>query len=135
MTTTPQEPIVSPSELDVFLGLGGSINVDRAAQMIDLAQSKCARRVSPVPDAAADIVLAIAGRGYTNITQATTQTAGPFQAGYTPPAGGLYVSRSEDRELRLLAGGGGAFSIELLPEHYHPHLPPWDENRFAEATE
>lgn len=106
-------PVCTPAQLETFLGMqAGTIDQARAALLITQAQSKCERIVSPVPDSAADIVLEVAGRAYNNVAGATQLGLGSAS---TSVPGGLYLSKSNKAELRLVAGRGSAFSAETMP--------------------
>lgn len=112
------DPLATPTELGTFLG-DASIDTDRATLLLQLAHDRCETYVNPVPAAAKGIELAIAGRAYTNVSSARQAGIGSAQVSFGAPAasygiGGLYVSRSEVRDLRRLAGRTGAFSIDLL---------------------
>lgn len=131
------DPLVTPDQLALFLGIT-DINTDRAELLLAQAQAKCERRVSPLPDDAVDIILSVAGRAYTNVTSAHTESLGSASVSFGAPnstaiIGGLYLSRAEERELRLMAGAGGAFSINLLPEDYSADLQLWDFNGQIQA--
>jgi hypothetical protein len=111
-------PIATSTELGVFLGID-SIDSARGDLMLQLAQDRLEMYVSPVPAAAKGIELAVASRAYNNVTSAHQMGLGSAQVSYgaqnsTMGVGGLYVSKSEVRDLRRLAGRTGAFSIDLL---------------------
>lgn len=102
------------------------IDVDRAEELIADAQTLCEGVVSPLPDGATVVIKRVAARAYvTTITRmAQAQAAGsPF--GSTTGAG-VWLSRMDKADLRRLAGGGGAFTINPLPADYSVTLPPWD---------
>ena len=106
-------PITTPDELATFLGMAtGTIDTARATLLIAKAQAKCERIVSPLPADAADIVLEVAGRAYNNVAGATQLGLGSAS---TSVPGGLYLSKSNKAELRLVAGRGSAFSAETMP--------------------
>lgn len=110
-------PIATSDDLALYLGR--TVEQDRATLLLSLAQIKCERFVSPLPAAAKDIVLEVAGRAYNNVASATqigmgsafASLAGTGQGG----VGGLFLSRSNKAELRRLAGRAGAFSVDFLP--------------------
>jgi hypothetical protein len=64
-------------------------------------------------------------RIYLNPAGVTSQAAGPYSEGRTANTGAM-LSKSERATLRRLAGGGGAFSIDGLPDEYCPDVAPWD---------
>lgn len=110
-------PLATPTELGVFLG--ATVDDDRGTLLLQLAHDRCEMYVNPVPAAAKGIELAIAGRAYTNVSSARQAGIGSAQVSFGAPnagfgIGGLYVSKTERRELRMLAGRTGAFSIDLL---------------------
>lgn len=104
-------PLVSPADLGIYLGL--TIDAPRAQMLLEDAQNLCESIVSPLPAAATAIIKSAATRAYTNPTGVTSETTGPYAA--HRPSGGVYLTRSERRALRNLAGRSGAFSIDLLP--------------------
>lgn len=107
---------VEVEDLQVFMGLD-EINEPRAQIILDQIVLLCEALVDPLPDAASPIILSAASRSYAaSPGAATSELVGPYQV--TRPSGGLYLTKSEKAALRLLAGGGGAFSIDLLPEGY-----------------
>lgn len=114
-------PVATPSDLELYLGLAGTFDTARAALILDLAQAKCERITSPLSAAAKDIVLEVAARAYNNVTSAHQAGIGSAQVSYGSPnssmgVGGLYLSKSNKAELRLIAGRGSAFSADTLPK-------------------
>jgi hypothetical protein len=107
------DPLVSPTDLGVYLGLG-TIDVPRAAMLLEDAQNLCEVIVSPLPAAATSVIKSAATRAYTNPTGATGESTGPYNV--QRPSGGVYLTKAERRTLRNLAGRSGAFSIDLLPK-------------------
>lgn len=106
-------PVCTPDELELFLGMEtGTIDQNRATLLIAKAQAKCERIISPVPTEAADIVLEVAGRAYGNVAGSTQLSLG---SGSASLPGGLYLSKSNKAELRLIAGRGSAFSANTMP--------------------
>jgi hypothetical protein len=91
----------------------GTIDNNRATQLLAFAQAKCERVVFPIPASAIDIVVGCAARGFSNPEGVLTETVGPYtvQRG----ASNLYLTRQERGDLKRLAGRGGAFSIDMLP--------------------
>jgi hypothetical protein len=114
-------PVATPTDLELYLGLAaGSIDTDRAELILSLAQAKCERITSPLSSAAQDIVLEVAARAYNNVTSAHQAGIGSAQVSYGSPnssvgIGGLYLSKANKAELRLIAGRGSAFSHDTMP--------------------
>lgn len=102
---------VTPDDLQTYLG-SPNFDAERAELLISTAVSLCEAIVKPLPESADAVILSSAGRAYTNATGVTSQMAGPYQV--TMPSGGVYLTKSERATLRRLAGGGGAFSIDML---------------------
>jgi len=117
-------PLVDPSELDVYLGLNGAINTGRARMLLADAQVLCEAVLSPLPIGAVAVIKSSAARAYTNVAGVVAETTGPYTVQRS--SAGVYLTRSERRTLRSLSGGGGAFSIDLLPSTAADNLPPWD---------
>jgi len=112
-------PIATAADLGVYLN-DPAIDTVRATLMIDLVQGEAETYVLPLPTAARGRVLAAAGRAYTNATSAHDVALGTGHIGYGAPSsqtgvGGLYLSRSDIRALRRMAGRTGAFVIDLMP--------------------
>lgn len=127
------EPLISSDDLATYLN-DPSIDEDRADTMIADATQACETIVNPVPAAAAYIVKRVAGRGYSSAVRGGGKqaVAGGSPFGAVPGAGAIYLTRYDERDLRRVAGGGGAFSIDLLPADYTPPcgtfpLGDWDE--------
>jgi hypothetical protein len=118
--TSPFTPLVSAEELGTYLN-DSSIDPDRAAMLIEDAQLLCQSVVSPLPEGANIVIRRVAARAYVTITSARSQQLAaanaPFGVAQTG-TGGLWLSRADEADLRRLAGGGGAFSIDLLPVGY-----------------
>lgn len=114
------DPIATPTELGLLLQVDISSTDPRATLVLALAQLRCERWVTPLPDSAKDIVLAVAVRAWTNIASTNQVGMGSAYATLASTgsggAGGLYVSKSEKAELRRLAGRSGAFSVDWLPQ-------------------
>lgn len=127
------DPLIDSTDLATYLN-DPTIDQARAEMMIADAQTLCESILAPLPPEAAVIVKRIAGRGYSSAVGGRgrqVQSAGsPF--GAVPGAGAIYLTRYDKADLRRLAGGGGAFSIDLLPADYvlpvstFP-LGDWDE--------
>jgi hypothetical protein len=131
------DPVVSVPELGLYLN-DTSIDTNRAEFMIGQAQMLCESVVSPLPAGAAVVVTRVAGRGY--VTSTTTRGAqlvaagSPF--GLVPGGvGGLFLTRQDKGDLRRMAGGGGAFTINPMPADYAVTLPPWDVNPGQNAAD
>jgi hypothetical protein len=125
-------PIAIASDLGTYLANPG-IDMDRATLMLRLAQDLCEFVISPLPDTAMGIVLSCAARAFNNVTSAQAVSIGSGHVGYAAPGasmgvGGLYLSRVEQRLLRLAAGQGGAFTIDPTPVDAGQGLPAWDLN-------
>ena len=128
-------PLVYPDDLGTYLN-DPNINTDRATEMIADAQTLCETILTPLPATAAVVVKRVAARGY--VTTTTTRAAqiqgagSPFAGGVAPVTGGVFLTRLDKADLRRMAGGGGAFSIDLLgPDYVTPCLPPWDEDVYS----
>jgi hypothetical protein len=125
-------PIADASDLGTYLG-DSAIDSARATLILQLAQDLAEFVISPLPDTALGIVLSCAARAFNNVTSAQAVSLGSGHIGYGAPGasagvGGLYLSRSEQRLLRLAAGHGGAFSIDPTPADAGQGLMPWDQN-------
>ena len=125
-------PIAIASDLGTYLE-NDAINVVRATQSLKLAQDLCETIVTPLPVTAIGTVLAVAARQFNNVTSAHAVGIGSANVSYgsqgsSTGVGGLYLSRSDIRTLRLLAGRGGAFSIDPTPADAGQGLMPWDQN-------
>ena len=125
-------PIAVPSDLGTYLKDPG-IDTVRATQSLLLAQNLCETIWSALDATALGTVLAVAARQYGNVNSAHAVGIGSAQisygsAGSATGVGGLYLSRSDKSTLRLLAGRGGAFSIDPTPADAGEGLMPWDQN-------
>lgn len=111
------DPIAVPGDLATFLGVD-DINTARAFLLLCLAQDKCEGIVDPLPEKARGVVLAVAGRAYTNPTNySAANEPGGFGLQYsTGVAGGLWLTKADKADLRRAAGKGTAFSIETLSQ-------------------
>lgn len=114
-------PLATPDDLGVYLGQAIDSNDPRAMLLLQLAHDRCETYVSPVPDEGKGIELAIAGRAYVNVTSAHQVSLGSGGVSFGAQnsqmgVGGLYVSASEQRDLRRMAGRSGAFSVDLLQD-------------------
>jgi hypothetical protein len=125
-------PIAIASDLGTYLG-DPNIDTVRATLVLQLAQDLCETVWSPLGVTALGTLLAVAARAFSNVTSANNVAIGTGHIGYGAPGasmgvGGLYLSRSDQRTLRLLAGRGGAFSIDPTPADAGQGLMPWDQN-------
>lgn len=117
--------LVTSDDLGTYLGVG--VDANRATYLLTLAQSLCESVVNPLPDAAAAVVLDVAARGYSNPTNTQQETVGVYSA---QRPGGLTLTRANKADLRRLAGGGGAFTIDVMPSTAGDGLPVWDVNQY-----
>lgn len=111
------DPLATPADLGVYLGT--TVDPERATLILQLAHDLCETVVFPVPDAAKGVELSVAARAFNNVTSAHQAGIGSAQVSYGAPnssvgIGGLFLSKSEIRTLRSLAGRTGAFSIDML---------------------
>lgn len=113
---------VTPNDLSDFLGV--QVDTVRAVTILKYAQLLCESVVTPLPDTALPVIVDIAVRAYQNPGATPAQGAGPFTLGSMP--GGIYLTRRNKADLRRLAGGSGAFSIDPLPAAAGTGLPWWD---------
>ncbi|MFC4512220.1 hypothetical protein [Streptomyces ehimensis] len=58
-------------------------------------------------------MLSVAARAYANPQGIVAETVGPYSV--QRPQAGLYMTRDERRSLKLMAGRGGAFTINPTP--------------------
>lgn len=117
--------VVFPEDLGAYLSIS-DIDEDRAEQVLRLAQTLCESIVAPLPDTAAAVILDVAARAWTNPTNAQSQATGPYSASFGAVSGGLWLTRQNKATLRRLAGGGGVFSVDVLPAAAGQTLPWWD---------
>jgi hypothetical protein len=118
---------VTPTDLGTYLGV--AVDDARAQLVIDLATQLCQSVVTPLPVGAEAVILDVAVRGYANPTSVPAQAAGPFSVGGA--SGGVWLTRANKATLRRLAGSGGAFTIDTLPETAGAGLPPWEINTWG----
>lgn len=114
-------PLATPEQLGVYL-TGTPLAADdaRALLMLQMAHDRCEMYVSPVPALGLGIELGIAARAFNNVTSAHQMSLGSASVSFgaqnsSMGVGGLYISKSEIRDLRRLAGRTGAFSVDMLP--------------------
>ena len=123
---------VGPADLGTYLG-NPNIDTARATLMIQLATDLCSSIVDPLPDSAMGTVLAVAARAFNNVNSAAAAGIGTAHVSYGTTSGGsgvggLFLSRSDKATLQRLAGKGGAFSIDNMPDDAAQGLAPWDQN-------
>lgn len=113
------EPLITPGDLGTYLN-DPSIQTARAQMMIDQAMQACESVVSPIPAEAGWVVMRVAGRGYMSATVRGPQMgAGGSPLGTTGIGlGAIWLTRADKADLRRLSGGGGSFTIDLLPTDY-----------------
>lgn len=106
--------LASPDDLAAFLDLD-DIDQDRAQLLIDLASDSCLEFVSPIPLGAKRIVLSIAARAYVNPEGIASEGVGPSTVAYGSTFIGIGPTTREEKSLKRLAGGAGAFSVDTMP--------------------
>lgn len=119
------DPLVLPSDLATYLSIA-NIDEDRATLILGLAQGLCESVVSPLPDGAEAVILDVATRAWSNPANTTSDATGPLSTSYGTVSGGLWLTRQNEATLRRLAGGGGAFTIDVMPANAGQNLPWWD---------
>jgi hypothetical protein len=103
---------VTYSDLSSFLGVSFDVTEQtRATFILGLVMGEAGSIVSPVPDGAKGIILSAAARAYSNPTQVSQELIGPYQ---TSRPSQPMLTKAERSALRRHAGGGGAFSFDLL---------------------
>lgn len=110
---------VSPAASDLALYLGVAteeVSEDRAGLLITQAEALAKAIIAILPAAATAVILSAAGRAYVNPVSTASQAAGPYSM--SGVAGGVYLTKAERATLRRLAGGSGAFSIDMLGSGY-----------------
>ncbi|MFF5261362.1 hypothetical protein ACFY4C_20660 [Actinomadura viridis] len=120
---------VTAEDLALYLGLP-EIDGARAELMIEQAILLAESIVTPLPEAASAVVLAVAGRAYANPQGVAYETVGPVSV--QRPQAGLYMTRDERRTLQRLAGRGGAFTVDPTPADADPDVTwpqEWDSDR------
>ena len=121
------DPLVTADDLATYLNVA-AIDTNRAVQILGLAQSLCESVVSPLPDGAEAVILDVATRAWVNPANTQSDTTGPLSTSFGAVSGGLWLTRKNTSTLRRLAGGGGAFSIDMLPADAGTNLPWWDRS-------
>lgn len=122
--------IVTPDDLGVYLGATlDATDEDRAQMLIDdaIAQALSVVTVGTVPvdgateanlpDGAGSVIRAAVARVFLNPAGVTQEVLGSFSVA-RPASSGSFFSKAERAALRRMAGGGSAFSIDLLPTGY-----------------
>lgn len=132
------DPVITWQQLGLHLA-DDEINVDRATLMISQAQKLCESIVGDLASVTgADVVvMRVAARAYVTTHSARRQqlamSGSPF--GTLPGAdGGVFLTRQDKTDLRRMAGGGNAFTINPLPADYAPDLPDWDTDNYVAPT-
>lgn len=119
------DPLIDPPDLGTYLNDPG-IDQARAALLIGQAQGLCESVITPLPAAAAAIVMRVAGRAYTSILSPRQQQLAAAGGQFGGSAGGgVYLSDYDIADLRRFNGGGGAFSIDILTSTYVAPVPEW----------
>lgn len=113
--------VPTAEELGLYLDLP-EVNGTRADYLIQQAINLALAVVNPLPDGAEAVVMTAAGRAYTNPSGATYETIGPMSV--QRPRAGLYLTKAEEKTLKLLAGRGGAFTVDPTPADADPS-PTW----------
>lgn len=131
-TRTVTSPVVTHTDLGVLLK-DDTIDQTRADALIADATTLCATIVSPLPASAAVVIKRVAARAYVSTVSPRGPQMGmsgsPFGAGQPgSTTGGVVLYKSDIRDLRRLAGGSSAFSVDTLDPAYvlPPSLPYWD---------
>ena len=120
--------VLTAEDLALYLDLS-EINEARADLMLAQAIALAESIVSPLPDAASAVILAVAGRAYANPQGISYETVGPIAV--QRPQAGLYMTRDERRTLQRLAGRGGAFTVDPTPVDADPDATRplgWDDD-------
>ncbi|MEU3355271.1 hypothetical protein [Streptomyces sp. NPDC037389] len=105
--------VIDPEQLARFLGQ--EVEEVRAVLVIAQAEALCRAVVDPLPVGAGAVVLSIAARAYANPQGLASETVGPYSIQRPAAQAGLYLTRDERRSLKLMAGRGGAFSVDPTP--------------------
>jgi hypothetical protein len=105
----------------------GQFDETRAVLILNLAIARCSAIITPLPDAATGVVFDVAQRAYSNVTGVSSEGVGPFSR--SVPSIGVSLTSANRRELRQLAGRGGAFTIDPTPADAGAGLNPWDLNQ------
>lgn len=105
----------TPIAADLSTFLGSDVDADRADLLLGMAEKLCLSVVSPLPDGAEAVVMAVAARAFSNPQNATSQATGPYLTSYGAIGGGLWLTSRDEATLRRLSGSGGAFTIDPTP--------------------
>lgn len=120
------DPIVDPSDLASYLGVA-TVDDSRATLLIQLAQDLCESVIpAPLPDGAAAVIFDLVAHVWGNPLNVTQQSGGSYSVSYGSAPTGLTLTKAHTATLRRLAGGGGAFSVDLTPADALTTLPYWD---------
>jgi hypothetical protein len=115
----------TPSDLQTFLGVD-SVDVSRATYLLTAVTSRLQSYVNPLPDGAYALAVEIAAQAYARPLLVKSETTGPYTV--VPGGGGIFITKAQIRELRLMANKGSAFTIDPTPVGAGSGLSPWDTN-------
>lgn len=105
----------TPDSDALFLLLGSTGDSDRGDFLIAQAETLGESVVSPLPAGAETVVLSAAARAYANPQGVTAEALGPYSV--SRPMAGVYLTKAERATLRRMAGGGSAFSVDLIADY------------------
>jgi hypothetical protein len=115
----------TPADLQTYLG-ADSIDVNRAQYLLTAVTTRLQGYVNPLPDGAYALAVEIAAQAYARPLSIKSEAIGPYNV--TPGAGGIFITKSQIRDLRIMAGRGNAFTIDPTPVDAGTGLQPWDTN-------
>lgn len=129
---------VTPDSLATYLG-DPEIDTARAQDFIDDATTLCTTVTNPLPSSADVVIKRVAGRAYVSVTSprmSQMAAVGSPIGGMAGDLGGVYLTRTDIRDLRRASGSSSAFSIDQLPSTYAApsDLPYWDQYTIPQAT-
>ena len=122
-------PLVTADDLATLLK-DPTIDRPRAEAIIADVQTLCASIVT-LTSACSVVVKRVAARAYVSTVSPRAPQMGaggsPFGGGGGNP-GGVVLYKSDKADLRRLAGGSSAYSVDMLPDTYAlpSNLPYWD---------
>lgn len=119
---------VAASDLASYLGT--EVDTDRATFVLGLVMGEAGSIVDPVPPGAKGVVLAAAARIYSNPTGVSQELIGPYQ---TSRASSNLLTKGERASIRRHAGGGGAFSFDLVGINGAEDETDYPDVRFPDA--
>lgn len=93
-----------------------TVDMERAATVVELAMLRVSMVVSPIPEGARPILVDMSMRAYTNPQSAVYETAGPFSRSFREA--GVYLKPNERADLEALgaaAAGHGAAAFTIRP--------------------